>query len=398
MRNAPMLEFPVSEFEHRISRLTAAMKQAGLDGILLTSKENTRYFCGLQSIIWSSKVSTPGILMLNADGAYRVVGSASASETARYTGCVEDELVLHFNRNNLPGIPATYPDALVQGLAQLGLCGKRVGMEYGAGCYLSLQLHWLDEVLEKSRIQAVDVSVLVLQLRSIKSEAEVGELRRTAELNERSLRYAFEQTELGKTTEGDFFRLYAQEAFRGGCENVLPLSVRFGPKRFGYANCPYRDDVRIEDVPHRALLVSGGLFRRGYYADAVRTGIVRGMSETQKLLHEACAETHRFALRTARAGMPVRELCREVDAFARQCSGAGAYLGCFGHGIGLDIREYPVLDSRSDAVLESGMVINLEVQYGDSETGLFCSEEPVLIGENSAKPILDKVVEPYIFK
>ena len=93
----------------------------GLDGILLTSKENTRYFCGLQSIIWSSKVSTPGILMLNADGAYRVVGSASASETARYTGCVEDELVLHFNRNNLPGIPATYPDALVQGLAQLGL-------------------------------------------------------------------------------------------------------------------------------------------------------------------------------------------------------------------------------------------------------------------------------------
>lgn len=49
MQTSMMLEFPVDEYEARIAKLIAGMQKYGFDAVLLSSKENTRYFSGLQS-------------------------------------------------------------------------------------------------------------------------------------------------------------------------------------------------------------------------------------------------------------------------------------------------------------------------------------------------------------
>ena len=52
MRKSMMMEFPLEEYQARLDKLIAGMQRYGMDAILLSSKENTRYFSGLQSIVW----------------------------------------------------------------------------------------------------------------------------------------------------------------------------------------------------------------------------------------------------------------------------------------------------------------------------------------------------------
>lgn len=146
MRASPMAEFSVNEYAQRMEGLVRELRARGMDGALISSRENTRYFCGLQSIIWSSKVSTPGILLVNADGAHELIGSASSVETARYTSVIDDGAHSCFNRNGLPGVPATYPQAIAAAFRKLKLERGRVGMELGEGAYLQLQLQWFEQL------------------------------------------------------------------------------------------------------------------------------------------------------------------------------------------------------------------------------------------------------------
>ena len=67
MRASPLLLFPVGEYEARQRRLIAAMERNGLDALILTSDENTFYFSGFRSIVWDSKVSTPGTDVITKD-------------------------------------------------------------------------------------------------------------------------------------------------------------------------------------------------------------------------------------------------------------------------------------------------------------------------------------------
>ena len=44
------------------------MHEHGLDAIILTSIDHTRYFCGFQIIIWISNLSKPGALIITRGG------------------------------------------------------------------------------------------------------------------------------------------------------------------------------------------------------------------------------------------------------------------------------------------------------------------------------------------
>ena len=64
-------------------------------------------------------------------------------------------------------------------------------------------------------------------------------------------------------------------------------------------------------------------------------------------------------------GKPAREwLSGKIDALARQYiaeKGLGDYFGHgLGHGVGLEIHEYPVLSPRSKDVAVEGMVVTIE--------------------------------------
>ena len=52
-----------------------------------------------------------------------------------------------------------------------------------------------------------------------------------------------------------------------------------------------------------------------------------------------------------------------------------------GHGIGLEMYEAPLVEENSDALLEAGMVINVETPYYESGYGGFQVEDTIVVTE-----------------
>lgn len=404
MRASPMAEFSVNEYAQRMEGLVRELRARGMDGALISSRENTRYFCGLQSIIWSSKVSTPGILLVNADGAHELIGSASSVETARYTSVIDDGAHSCFNRNGLPGVPATYPQAIAAAFRKLKLERGRVGMELGEGAYLQLQLQWFEQLAGLlPGATFADASDAIFALRGIKSEAEIERMARACRQNEESLRFAFANVAPGRDTEADFFRLYAQEAFRRGCENVsydlAPLSVVYGRARFDRAGCPC-GDTRIEARPHETLVASGGLYTDGYFSNLTRVGIVGGMTERQKKYFGVASDALALARTLIRDGASVRAVSARVDDFIRAAAGPEAcrWRDDLGFGVGLDLREPPLLKrlSQRDAPFRAGMTLCICPRVGDAETGLMAAAQQIVVREGGVQALSEAPEAPCI--
>lgn len=127
-------------------------------------------------------------------------------------------------------------------------------------------------------------------------------------------------------------------------------------------------DERLAPGDH--LLLDAGVKVGGYCSDRTRCAIIGetahfgleqryDRSERQKV-YDLVRAAHDAAIAAARPGMKACEL----DAVARRVIEAGGYARQFvhslGHGVGLEIHEYPSISSRSRAVLEEGMVFTIE--------------------------------------
>ena len=64
---APPRGFAYQEFEARTARAQAAMARRGVEGVLLTSEAEIRYFSGFHTLFWQSP-TRPWFLYLPASG------------------------------------------------------------------------------------------------------------------------------------------------------------------------------------------------------------------------------------------------------------------------------------------------------------------------------------------
>jgi Xaa-Pro aminopeptidase len=118
------------------------------------------------------------------------------------------------------------------------------------------------------------------------------------------------------------------------------------------------------------LLVDAGLKYKRYCSDRTRTVHLKdnfSFSIEQKFkdrriqrAYDTVLKAHDRAIEGARAGMRAKE----IDSIAREIvheAGFGKYfVHSTGHGVGLDIHEMPYIASKSETVIEDGMVFTIE--------------------------------------
>lgn len=395
MKQSMLLECPVSEYESRLARLTAAMRAEGMDAVLLTMPSNVRYFSGLRSIVWVSNVSMPGVLLINADGVMRVVGSKSNNPTARRTSCAEDDWFYAYGGgSDLPSFSA----ALIAAMHDMRLENARIGLEYGAGMRMRMIMADYNAMLaEFGAARFVDAAGLLWGIRSIKSPLEQEKLRNCSRINSRVFTQAFERIVPGVTREDELYQFMAAEYFTAGAESTLELDVRGRQDRYGLPNCP-PSWLPIGSEPGTALLLDGGPCIGGYYSDIIRVGVIGKPSQEQKDLFEIAREGNQVGLDALRPGVTVGEVCRRIDAFFDSAKGAEHYntRGWSGHCVGLDVHEYPCLELGDETVVQPGMVFAVEPSISDPKLGCFCIEENVLVTETGVELLSDAPRELFV--
>jgi len=378
MRQSLMLSFPVSEYETRLKKITEQMELKAIDAIILTSDENTFYFSGFDSIVWDSKVSTPGVVIITKDGSMALATTKGGAETARVTSCVED--IRTFGKDGYPSLAK----AITSLLADKNLISGRIGLEIGDGHKMHLNYKATQDLFYELRnAEIVDASEILWNVRSIKSPLEIERIRESCRINILGIQKGLDSVYEGMT-EDELYRTIAQEYFRLGAQQTLRLGVRAGVERYSQANCPPSDrPIGRGEI----ILIDGGPIYKGYYSDIIREAVIGKPTDYQLEMFNVAREACYKGIEAVKPGVPINEVVKVVDDYMDNSKFAhlNVYKNWCGHSIGVGVHEFPMLDSNTTTILKPGMTFAIEpyiYEYGVGSLGI---EENILVTETGCE-------------
>ena len=128
-----------------------------------------------------------------------------------------------------------------------------------------------------------------------------------------------------------------------------------------------------------------GAYYKGYVSDITRTIAVGEPAEKLKEIYGIVLEAQLAGVRGIKPGLTAKQ----ADALTRDIittAGYGEYFGhSTGHGIGLEVHEGPGLSSKSDLVLQPGMVVTVEPGIYISKLGGVRIEDDVVITDSGCE-------------
>jgi Xaa-Pro aminopeptidase len=244
----------------------------------------------------------------------------------------------------------------------------------------------------RPRAALVDCTNLLRLARIVKTADEISVLRKAATIAEvaaaEGLAALADSDRVSDAVDRFHLSLVA--------EGAIPDHFAFGADGIGLST-----DVGARLSMNKPFFVDFGCVYRRYYSDAGLTA-VRGRCSGEALSAYrnvvACIQSGVDKLGPGVAASEVQE----VMAAAASTSGLR---GSFphGHGVGLEVRDYPILvpsnrrrirdgtvDVTADVPLEPGMVINLEVGYFSPHRYSMQYETTHQITEDGAVPLTDQ--------
>lgn len=318
----------------RIERLRAKLAEENLDAMLVSQPENRRYMSGFTGSAGNLIISHREAV-LTTDFRYTEQAGLQAPEyrVIQVTGDMAKWL----------------PEVLAAG----GV--KRIGFDAD---HISYNLHQLlTKATEESDVTWVPTSAVVDQLRAVKQPEEVAAVERAQGLTDEAFIYVIQSILRPGMTEALVaweLEKYIRE--HGGDGLAFDTIVAAGPNG---ARPHHRagDTVIQEGQP---IVIDMGAKVDGYCADLTRTIVLGKPDDTFKKVYDivlAAQLTAEELIRTGQTG-------QQGDAYARDLIDQAGYSENFGHslghGIGLNVHEYPRISKVSENILEDGMIFSVE--------------------------------------
>lgn len=133
------------------------------------------------------------------------------------------------------------------------------------------------------------------------------------------------------------------------------------------------------------VVIDMGCVANGYVSDMTRTVAIGSASSKQQEAYEAVRRSQAEAIQAAKEGIEARDL----DAIARDSLGRDGFADYFvhslGHGVGLEVHEWPRIASTSQDRLPEGAVVTIEPGiYLPKQFGIRI-EDMVVLRENGCE-------------
>jgi Xaa-Pro dipeptidase len=371
------VHFTSEELAERRRRALEAMAVRGLDALLMFKQE---------SMYWLTGYDTFGYcffqcLVLRADGALVLLTRAPDLRQAEHTSIIADIRIWADREGADPAA------ALRDLLAEKGLAGKRLGIEYDTHGLTAANGRRLDAALD-GFAETIDASDLIARLRLVKSAAELGYVRRAAELADDALAAAIEQTREG-ADEGAILAAMHAAIFRGGGDYPgNPFIIGSGRDALLVR---YKSGRRRLESPDQLTLEFAGVYRQ-YHACLMRTLLVGAASARQRALHAACREALLACEAALIPGTPMGAVFdAHAGVFDRHGLAANRLNAC-GYALGTTYApswmDWPMFFHGNPVEVGPGMVFFLHMVLSDGEAGLAMTlGRTSLITERGPEPL-----------
>ena len=190
----------------------------------------------------------------------------------------------------------------------------------------------------------------------VKSEAELGKIKKACKIAEQSLKEIQPLIKEGVTESELAAALETRFRIHGATGPSFETIVAFGEN----AAVPHHETGNTKLKKNECVLIDFGCVYEGYCSDMTRTFFYGKPDEEFLKAYKAVETAHVTAEKTIYAGIT----CVEADKIARDIlteKGYGKYFThSLGHGIGVNIHEAPALSPKGKGTLENGMVFSIE--------------------------------------
>ena len=353
----------------RLSRLRAALPDAGADALMVSQPENRVYLSGF--------TGSAGVLLVSADRKLIATDFRYFEQVGQE--CPDFELV------PIEGdLSRVLPDLIARGAS------RRVAFESDYVAYATAQA-WMDAVPD---VQWLPTKGIVAGLRAIKDEYEIATLRQAIALADDALAFGLASAKPGMT-ENELAWLIESHLRTHGAQGVaFDMTVACGPN--GARPHAHAGETVLE--AGQPIVIDMGARVHGYRSDLTRT-IVLGQPKAPDLFWEIFNTVSRAQL-AAEAALKPGMTAPEADRVARDLISAAGYGANFGHGlghgVGLEIHEQPFLSRFSSAIIQPGMMITVEPGIYLPGWGGVRMEDIVMITEDGAEVLTGAPKHPII--
>lgn len=389
LNDIPYLLTPASEIVARIARLQARLAEAGLDGALLVQNVDLLYFSGTMQ---NAHLYVP----MQGEPALFVWKSLTR---ARRESPLRDIVALRSPRD-LPAL-----------LAERGYAPKRVGLELdvlAVNQYRSYERAF-------AGVEFADCWPLIRSVRQVKSGWEVQQIERAAAISSAMIREVRDAlrpgvTELEAAAAGEYAgrRMGHEYLVRmRGLNNDLDVGYASSGPTGSYATAMLSCNGGLGLSPSHA---QGASWRRigvgeplladfvglynGYLADQTRTLCIGTLPNELQRAYDATVQIQNAMVAALRPGHTAEEVYNIGVALAAELGygeniqGHGEQqVNFIGHGVGLELNDWPAIAKGVTEPLQAGMVIALEPKLAFPGVGMVGIENTWLVNEGAPRQL-----------
>ncbi|MEP2029287.1 MAG: Xaa-Pro peptidase family protein [Paracoccaceae bacterium] len=369
MSDKPTRGFEENEFAARTKRAQAGMAVTGMAGLLLMTEPEVRYFSGFHTLFWQSP-TRPWFLFVPAAGKPIAIIPEIGAELMRSTW-VDDIRTW--------SAPAPQDDGLsllTDLLTPLANSGATIGVMKGHETSLRMPLGDYERLMSGlAGLKVADSTALIRSLRMVKTEPEIEKIAHICAIGSRTFSRVPDLAHEGQPLE-DLFRSFRREALDQGADDVSYLVG--GADQGGYRDVispPSRRPLARGDI----LMLDTGATWDGYFCDFDRNFAIGEADDASRRAYDVLWRATEVGIAAARPGTTCKELFHAMQTVIAELDGDGGDVGRLGHGLGMQLTEWPSHAAFDTTVIQENMVLTLEpsLNYGDGR--IMVHEENIVV-------------------
>ena len=375
MTGAPARGFPLAEFVARAERAQALMTGAELDALFVTSEQHVRWFTGFDSQFWASPTRPWFVIVPREGGLIAVIPEIGGPVMAKTW--VDD----------IRTWPAPVPEddgvsLVCEALSSLSRRFGRIGAEMGPEMVLRMPAADFLRIGETiAPLGFADGTPVLRRLRGVKSPAEIDRIRHVCQLTSEAFLALPGKLSAGMT-EWEACREMRIEVLRRGADSSPYMMGVAGPG--GYDNIIMGPTQRVIETGDILIIDTGTTFD-GYYCDFDRNFAFGAPDDAARRAHEVVWRATQAGIDTARPGVTTTDLWRAMAGVLEDAGSLGNNVGRMGHGLGMQLTEWPSNRPGDETELVPGMVLTIEPGMEFAPGKMMVHEEDIAITQDGCE-------------
>ncbi|MCQ4089554.1 Xaa-Pro peptidase family protein [Exiguobacterium sp. LL15] len=324
----------------RTNQISEFLKEQGIDLAVVTSKANVFYFSG----VYAEPHERVMAVLVDVTGKHVLFCPALEASIVAASPWEGDVVTYEDHENPF--------DRLAELFATFEHSNNRIGIE---GEHMTFSRYQeLSSRLENAAILDIGESLQALRLK--KTPEEIAILQEAATLADEAIEIGKQAIRPGITEIEVIAEIEYEMKKKGVREMSFDTLVLFGANSADPHGVPGERVIQEGDF----VLFDLGVVWKGYCSDITRTFIYGEANEEQKKIYE----TVRQALEAATEASQIGTTLGALDKAARDVISNAGYGQYFthrvGHGLGIEVHEFPSLASNNLLTAEAGIVYTLE--------------------------------------